>query len=61
MFVVVKAMVEDEFSEAKLNGDSGGQREVVEVHDNKVKKLYEHEGGEETCLVGCIGCHARVP
>jgi hypothetical protein len=44
IFVVVKAMAGDEFSGAKLSGDSSGQREVVEPHDNKVNKLYEHEG-----------------
>jgi hypothetical protein len=44
IFVVVKAMMEDEFSVAKLSGDFGGRRKVAEPHDNKVKKSYEHEG-----------------
>jgi hypothetical protein len=43
-FLVVKAIAEDEFSGANLSGDSGGQMEVVETHDNTVKKSYEHEG-----------------
>jgi hypothetical protein len=43
MFAVVKAMAEDEFSGAKMSGDSSGQRKVVEPHDDKVKKLYEYE------------------
>ncbi len=46
IFLVVKAVAEDEFSGAKLSEDSVGGSKIVEPYDNKVKKSYEHEGWE---------------